>query len=79
MSPIGAGLYSFFVSYAGECAGTRNCQAQIANIDRHSSVYLFSLSTVASEKQISVNSKGIVDQADNINGFVSTVTYWSSP
>ncbi|KAJ2916151.1 hypothetical protein MD484_g4260, partial [Candolleomyces efflorescens] len=76
---FGAGLYSFFVSYAGECAGTRNCQAQIANIDRRSSVYLFSLSTVASEKQISVNGKGIVDQADNINGFVSTVTYWSSP
>ncbi|KAJ2920462.1 hypothetical protein H1R20_g16633, partial [Candolleomyces eurysporus] len=72
---FGAGLYSFFHTYV-ECAITRACQSQIANIDRASSVYLFSLSTVGATKQISVEGRGIVDQEDNVNGFASTVTYW---
>ncbi|TFK19765.1 glucan 1,3-beta-glucosidase [Coprinopsis marcescibilis] len=75
---FGAGLYSFFRSYSQDCIETRNCQAQIANIDDRSAVHIFSLSTVASTYQISVENRGIINQADNINGFASTVTYWSS-
>ncbi|KAJ2920461.1 hypothetical protein H1R20_g16632, partial [Candolleomyces eurysporus] len=72
---FGAGLYSFFQTYV-DCAITRACQSQIANIDRASSVYLFSLSTVGVTKQISVDGQGIVDQGDNVDGLASTVTYW---
>ncbi|KAJ2916182.1 hypothetical protein MD484_g4242, partial [Candolleomyces efflorescens] len=72
---FGAGLYSFFQTYF-DCASTRACQSQSANIDRASSVYLFSLSSVGTTKQLSIEGQGIVDQGDNINGFASTVTYW---
>lgn len=75
---FGAGLYSFFKSYSQDCINDRKCQAQIANIDTASSVNIFSLATVAAGKQISVNSVGIIDQSANVNGFVSTVTSWSS-
>ncbi|TFK19768.1 glucan 1,3-beta-glucosidase [Coprinopsis marcescibilis] len=75
---FGAGLYSFFHEYSQDCITNRNCQAQIANIDSKSRVHLFSLSTVAAKHQISVERNGIVDQANNINGFASTVTYWTN-
>ncbi|KAH6909779.1 glucan 1,3-beta-glucosidase [Coprinopsis sp. MPI-PUGE-AT-0042] len=68
---FGAGLYSFFNSYTQECIETRNCQTQIANIDSASSVYI-------SVYQLSLNGQGIIREGDNINGFASTVTYWSS-
>ncbi|KAF8147994.1 exo-beta-1,3-glucanase [Crassisporium funariophilum] len=75
---FGAGLYSFFVNYSQDCIVTRNCQAQIANIDSTSDVNIYSLTTVASVFQLSVKGVGIIKQADNINGFASTVTSWSS-
>src|SRR5688572_21308157 len=60
----GAGLYSFFVNYdQSRCIPERNCQAQIADIDTRSTVYLTSLSTVASVWQLSVNRRGVVNQA----------------
>ncbi|KAJ7184275.1 exo-beta-1,3-glucanase [Mycena filopes] len=68
---FGAGLYSFYTNYSQACLETRNCQNQILNIHN-------SLATVASTFQISVDGKGIVDQADNNNGFASTVTVWMS-
>ena len=74
----GAGLYSFFKNYTQDCIDPRNCQSQIADIDSKSKVQIFSLSTVAAAKMISVDGKGVVDQADNINGFESTVTFWKS-
>ncbi|KAF6741973.1 glucan 1,3-beta-glucosidase [Ephemerocybe angulata] len=75
---FGAGLYSFFKSYTQQCIDTRNCQSQIANIDTASTVNIFSLSTVAATKMISVNGVGIIDQSANINGFASTATFWST-
>ena len=51
---------------------------QIANIDNASSVYIVQLSTVASVYQLSINGEGIIRERDNINGFASTVTYWST-
>ncbi|KAF8900737.1 exo-beta-1,3-glucanase [Gymnopilus junonius] len=76
---FGAGLYSFFVSYKQDCISTRNCQAQIADIDTGSTnINIFSLSTVASTYQLSVEGTGIIDQKDNIDGFASTVTAWKS-
>ncbi|KAF9044166.1 glucan 1,3-beta-glucosidase [Panaeolus papilionaceus] len=74
----GAGLYSFFVNYSQDCINTRNCQAQILNIDKESEkcVEIYSLSTVASTWMLSVERKGKVNQKDNLNGFASTVTAW---
>ncbi|KAJ7771686.1 exo-beta-1,3-glucanase [Mycena metata] len=74
---FGAGLYSFFSNYSQTCLDTRNCQNQILDI-HNSSVSIYSLATVASTFQISVDGKGIVDQADNNNGFASTMTVWRS-
>lgn len=66
-------------SYKQDCISTRNCQAQIADIDSASiNVYIFSLSTVASTYQLSIDGTGVIDQKDNIDGFASTVTAWKS-
>ena len=75
----GAGLYSFFQTYTQDCIPTRNCQAQIANVDNASTgISIFSLSTVASTKMLSVNAQGVINESDNINGFASTVTFWGT-
>ncbi|RDB22380.1 hypothetical protein Hypma_010485 [Hypsizygus marmoreus] len=74
---FGAGLYSFFTNYNQACLATWSCQSQILNVDSASSVSLYSLSTVATTFQVSVNGQGIVNQSLNRNGFASTVTAWS--
>ncbi|KAF5387123.1 hypothetical protein D9615_001631 [Tricholomella constricta] len=75
---FGAGLYSFFQNYSQACLDARNCQPQIIDIDSESVVHIYSLSTVASAFQVSVDGVGIVEESDNVNGFASTVTVWSS-
>jgi len=47
------------------------------DVDATSSITIYSLSTVGSVFQLSVNEVGIIDQSGNINGFASTVTLWS--
>ncbi|KAF9531445.1 exo-beta-1,3-glucanase [Crepidotus variabilis] len=76
---FGAGLYSFFVNYSeNQCKTTQNCQAQIATIDSTSSgIHIYSLSTVRSTYQLSVEGKGVINQSSNQNGFAPTVTSWS--
>ncbi|KAH9476326.1 putative glucan endo-1,3-beta-glucosidase [Psilocybe cubensis] len=75
---FGAGLYSFFDNYSQACIDSRNCQSQLLNIDTASTnINIYSLSTVATMFQVSVNGAGIVNQAGNVNGFASTVTSWS--
>lgn len=39
-------------------------------------VNICSLSTVASRYQLSVDGNGVVREADNVNGFASTITVW---
>jgi hypothetical protein len=61
--------------YGQDCIS--DCQTQIANIDwLVFNVLIYSLSTVATEYQLSIDKAGIIDQADNIDGFASTVTFW---
>ncbi|KAJ7273181.1 hypothetical protein C8J57DRAFT_1317054 [Mycena rebaudengoi] len=74
---FGAGLYSFYNNYSQACLATRNCQGHILNII-DSAVDIFSLVTIGSQFQVSVNGRGVVDQKDNMNGFASTVTVWRS-
>ena len=64
-------------NYAQKCEAIRNCQSQIVNIDSLSDIHIYSLSTVASEYQLSMDSHGVVDASDNINGFASMITAWT--
>ncbi|CAK5270966.1 unnamed protein product [Mycena citricolor] len=74
----GAGLYNFFNNYQQQCLTPQNCQAQIVNVDSASTaVHIYSLSTVGTTYQLSVNQVGVVDQASNPNGFAATVTVWN--
>ncbi|PPQ70368.1 hypothetical protein CVT24_013143 [Panaeolus cyanescens] len=72
----GAGLYSFFDKYSQDCIGTRSCQAQTINIDQASDIEIYSLSTVSTVSMLSLNAEGVVHDADNLNGFASTMTAW---
>ncbi|CAE7209200.1 unnamed protein product [Rhizoctonia solani] len=75
----GAGLYNFFQSYSQACLANYTCQEQIINIDKKSEdVVVFSLATVGLTKMLSVDSKGIIDQNDNRNGFQSNAAAWVS-
>ncbi|KAF5373032.1 hypothetical protein D9758_001642 [Tetrapyrgos nigripes] len=74
---FGAGLYSFFHNYNQTCLDSFNCQSQIMTVDSSSSLHIYSLSTVATTFQLSVNQNGVINQSDNRDGFASTVTAWS--
>lgn len=70
--------FLFYVQNYGQgCLNTFNCQQQIVNIDSASTVAIYSLSTVASQYQISVNGQGIVPNSANRAGFAQTVTSWT--
>ncbi|KAJ3741791.1 exo-beta-1,3-glucanase [Lentinula detonsa] len=75
---FGAGLYSFYDDYTQVCLDTMSCQPQLLNIDSGSSVTVYSLSTIGAVYQLSVENTGIINQSDNVNGYQSTVTVWSS-
>ncbi|KAJ7582652.1 glycoside hydrolase family 55 protein [Mycena floridula] len=76
---FGAGLYSFYSAYSQDCLNSRNCQSQIVDIDSESTdIVISSLSTIASEYQLSRNQQGVIKQGDNVNGLVSTVSVWKS-
>ncbi|KAJ7702297.1 pectin lyase fold/virulence factor [Mycena rosella] len=74
---FGAGLYSFFSNYAQTCLTPENCQTHVVNVDSASSVNIYSLSTVGTTFQVSVNQAGVINQSSNPNGFAATVTSWS--
>lgn len=74
---FGAGLYSFFQNYDQTCVSSVNCQNQIMDIDSTSSITIYSLSTVGSIFQLSVDEVGIINQSGNVNGLASTATLWS--
>ena len=50
---------------------------QIVNIDSASSIGIYSLSTVASAYQISINEEGIINESADANGFAETVAVWT--
>ncbi|KII88660.1 glycoside hydrolase family 55 protein [Plicaturopsis crispa FD-325 SS-3] len=74
---FGAGLYSFYQNYGQTCLDSNSCQSQLINIDSTSSVFLYSLATVGTTYQLSVNEAGIINASDNPNGFQATVTAWT--
>jgi hypothetical protein len=64
-------------NYSTACTNTRNCQDQILNVDQRSDISVYSLSTVATTYQLSVDAQGVIDQKNNMDGFASTVTVWT--
>ncbi|KAK0442941.1 exo-beta-1,3-glucanase [Armillaria borealis] len=74
---FGAGIYSFFNSYSQTCLNSNSCQMHIVDIDSTSSVTIYSLATVATIYQLSVNNAGIISENDNVDGFASLTTAWS--
>ncbi|KAJ7926053.1 exo-beta-1,3-glucanase [Mycena leptocephala] len=75
---FGASLYSFYSNYDQGCLTTESCQSQMVNVDNESSVNIYSLSTIGTTGQLSINEVPIINQDQNQNGFASTVTSWSS-
>jgi len=73
----GAGFYSFFQDYLQTCLDTTTCQPQIANIDSDSDVQIYTLSTVGTTYQLSVDNVGIINQKYNQDGFAQTATIWN--
>ncbi|KZP09346.1 glycoside hydrolase family 55 protein [Athelia psychrophila] len=73
----GAGFYSFFQNYTQTCLANETCQDQIVNIDCKSSVSIYSLTTVGTTYQLSVDQKGVINQSKDVNGFASTATVWT--
>ncbi|KAJ7310028.1 glycoside hydrolase family 55 protein [Mycena albidolilacea] len=72
----GAGLYSFFQA----CKLSRNCQDLMVLVDQQSSgIYLYQLTTVGSTSMITYPNVSLANQADNINGFASTLSLWEAP
>ncbi|EGN92987.1 glycoside hydrolase family 55 protein [Serpula lacrymans var. lacrymans S7.3] len=74
---FGAGFYSFFQNYTQVCASTFNCQEQIFNIDKTSTIQVYSLSTVGTTNQLSVDELGVVNEAYGPDGFQETATVWT--
>ncbi|KAK7049313.1 hypothetical protein VNI00_005914 [Paramarasmius palmivorus] len=75
---FGAGLYSFFQNYGQACLPSRNCQSQILSIDSGSRASVYSLATVGTTWQLTVDGTNVANSGDNINGFASTLTAWTS-
>ncbi|KAG8717573.1 hypothetical protein FRC09_014054 [Ceratobasidium sp. 395] len=75
----GAGFYNFFRSYNQSCIANYTCQDTLINIDKKSSdIYMYSLATVGVTHMLDVNSKSVISQNDNRNGFQSNVAAWTS-
>ncbi|KAJ6540959.1 pectin lyase fold/virulence factor [Mycena sp. CBHHK59/15] len=75
---FGAALYSFYSNYDQGFLTPVNCQSQMVNVDNESSVDIYSLSTIGTTWQLSINQVPLINQDQNLNGFASTVTSWSS-
>ncbi|KAI6165441.1 glycoside hydrolase family 55 protein [Pisolithus thermaeus] len=74
---FGGGFYSFFQNYSTACLANVSCQDQIFNIDDASTIQVYGLSTVGTEYQLSVDQKGIVNEASNPTGFQQSFAAWT--
>jgi len=69
----GGGLYSFFNNYDQGCLLTENCQQQMVSLDQSEAIYLYALSTKASQNMVEVDQVSVIPQGANGNGFCQTV------
>ncbi|KAJ7684645.1 hypothetical protein DFH06DRAFT_1156206 [Mycena polygramma] len=64
-------------NYDQTCLPLNTCQDQILNIDSTSSISIYSLTTVGTNFQLSINAAGVINQSASPDGFASTVTSWT--
>ena len=72
----GAGLYSFFDNYDETCLATESCQENMVSIECSQDVYLWALSTKGSTNMVTIDSTGVVPEADNRDNFCSTIAFF---
>lgn len=74
---FGGGFYSFFQNYSTACLTNVSCQAQIFNVDDASTIQVYGFSTVGTDYQLSIDQKGIIDEASNPTGFQQSFAAWT--
>ncbi|KAJ6454374.1 hypothetical protein C8R45DRAFT_780966, partial [Mycena sanguinolenta] len=69
-----------FVTAAQACVSTRNCQNSMVLVDEQSeAVYIYQLTTTGSTNMISYPGNiSVALQADNIDGYASTLSLWEA-
>lgn len=72
-------MYSFFDNYDSGCLLTTACQTNIVAIEKSEAVYLFAMSTKASEDMFMVDGVSLVPASANKNGFCETVALFEYP
>lgn len=75
----GGGLYSFFNNYDQGCLLTENCQQFIFGMEQSEGIYMYALSTKASDNMVEIDKVAVVPQAANRNGFCQTVAIFEYP
>ncbi|KAJ3554045.1 hypothetical protein NM688_g3306 [Phlebia brevispora] len=70
--------YLALQDYSTTCQDTQTCQEQIVNVDSASSIAFYSLTTIHTTYQLSVDGQGVIPEADNSDAFASTVSVWTS-
>lgn len=76
---LGAGLYSFFDSYAQDTLAEHACQRRMCVIDDEepgasNDVWLFNMATVGTEVILTMDGQDVVSEATFREGFCSTLT-----
>lgn len=69
------GLYSFFQDYQQTCDITRNCQDNMIHI-QNSQVDMYAVNTFAAVNMIVDDNMGTIRNADNLNWFCATISYY---
>ncbi|KAF3087237.1 hypothetical protein TWF569_011355 [Orbilia oligospora] len=76
----GAGLYSFFENYTQECLKTQTCQDDMVSVEGNTqNFFMYNLNTVGVSNMVKVNERKLVPQAENQNGFASTIALFAQP
>ncbi|KAH8916408.1 carbohydrate-binding module family 52 protein [Atractiella rhizophila] len=75
----GSGNYQFFQHYSQDCLPTSNCQDTIDFVsDDSTSITIYALGTVGTEKSLVIGGQSIIDAATVRNGFSSSTSLWRS-
>lgn len=75
----GAGLYSFFNNYDQGCLLTQACQENMVELVKSEAVYLYALSTEASQNMVTVDNTALVPEGPNADTFCETVVVFEYP
>jgi glucan 1,3-beta-glucosidase len=74
-----AGLYSFFNNYDQGCLLNEACQENMVEIQQSEALYLYALSTKASQFMATVDNVGLSPALANLDTFCSTDAVFEYP